>query len=100
MVTVEQVEIYDQNGKTLGVLDNAGRHRLRAEAQRPLDGFLRAADRLTQKRFLSGAQSRPTTGWQPRLGVYRIIGIPSGEMTAQAGTYHLQRGACDGDAAG
>ena len=23
MVTVEQVEIYDQNGKTLGVLDNA-----------------------------------------------------------------------------
>lgn len=86
MVTAEQVEIYDQNGKMLGVLDNADgigyelKHNdlwtgsFTLPTDDPKNAFCQAHNRV---RLPDGSRD---------LGVYRIIGIPSGEMTAQAGT--------------
>lgn len=85
-MTVEQVEIYDQNGKMLGVLDNADgigyelKHNdlwtgsFALPTDDPKNAFCQAHNRV---RLPDGSRD---------LGVYRIIGIPSGEMTAQAGT--------------
>ena len=85
-MTVEQVEIYDQNGKMLGVLDNADgigyelKHNdlwtgsFALPIDDPKNAFCQAHNRV---RLPDGSRD---------LGVYRIIGIPSGEMTAQAGT--------------
>lgn len=100
MVTVEQVEIYDQNGKMLGVLDNADGIGYELKHNDLWTGSFALPTDDPKNAFCQGAQSRPTAGWQPRLGRLPHHWHSQRGNDRASRHYHLQRGACDGDAAG